>query len=715
MIQRTFPLRILVQTDMVGAIIGRSGSTIKSITQETKARIDVHRKEGPDQLEKVITITGAPDNCSEACYRIIEIIQNEKSAKYDGHSPNNRDITLKMLAPNNLIARLIGRGGVTIKRMMEQTSTKISISMNNITESTGEHTITVIGRLEQVLEAEKLISSKLRAAYTSDVNNSLQSMNQQPYLFNNVPLPYMPNPYAQTSILSSIVGPQSGHTNNNNTTVSRNLTMGSHQAHLPAPGVYPGAPGYLPIYPNINLPQAAPGLLGFNPVGLEIEKETVHIYIPSTMVGAIIGKSGSAIKEMIHTSGANIKVTTAPPVPLETTTNQTDDQEGETTDFNEDDKAQKSEPTESNSKEEAKNDVQENSESPSSSGPVGEAEPSTGPMRTPRKQHSNTQNDCQTLASLRKVTVVGYPASQYSAQCLIYRKISMEAGEGDISLMVEINVPSQYVGRIIGKGGSTVKQLQKATGTLIRLPDDKNGLSRPGAMNDNAETSTNIPETTVQITGKFEGSQTAQRHIRCLIRESPHSRHNTKTQTNRHEENNVAPANNNNAQIDSSSISNSHLNDNRNDDDSTPSDLNDKSTSLSSSSEATTAAGTTHEKQGTDNNNLNFSECNPPRIGSTNNKRELAEEKSQESPVSESSPVSNGDNDKADVVVRQQQQEQPNENLVSNNNTINDNLNSSKITVTDGASIKSKDHHKEDTSKRNELVENGESFVQVHN
>ena len=38
-----FPLRVLVSSDMVGAIIGRAGSTIRNITQQSRARVDVHR------------------------------------------------------------------------------------------------------------------------------------------------------------------------------------------------------------------------------------------------------------------------------------------------------------------------------------------------------------------------------------------------------------------------------------------------------------------------------------------------------------------------------------------------------------------------------------------------------------------------------------------------------------------------------------------------
>lgn len=36
--QTDFPLRVLVQSDMVGAIIGRQGTTIRQITQQTRAR-----------------------------------------------------------------------------------------------------------------------------------------------------------------------------------------------------------------------------------------------------------------------------------------------------------------------------------------------------------------------------------------------------------------------------------------------------------------------------------------------------------------------------------------------------------------------------------------------------------------------------------------------------------------------------------------------------
>jgi hypothetical protein len=113
---------ILVLSDMVGAIIGRSGGTIRQITQQSRARVDVHRKENAGALEKVITIYGNPENCSSACQKILEVMQTE------ANTTNRGEIPLKILAHNNLIGRIIGKSGATIKRVMEQTDTKITVS-----------------------------------------------------------------------------------------------------------------------------------------------------------------------------------------------------------------------------------------------------------------------------------------------------------------------------------------------------------------------------------------------------------------------------------------------------------------------------------------------------------------------------------------------------------------------------------------------------------
>lgn len=143
--QTDFPLRLLVASEMVGAIIGRQGSTIRQITQNSRARVDVHRKDNVGSLEKAITIYGNPENCTSACKRILEVMQQE------ANNTNKGEICLKILAHNNLIGRIIGKSGNTIKRIMQDTDTKITVSsINDINSFNLERIITVKGSIDNM-------------------------------------------------------------------------------------------------------------------------------------------------------------------------------------------------------------------------------------------------------------------------------------------------------------------------------------------------------------------------------------------------------------------------------------------------------------------------------------------------------------------------------------------------------------------------------------
>ena len=59
------------------------------------------------------------------------------------------------------------------------------------------------------------------------------------------------------------------------------------------------------------------------------------------------------------------------------------------------------------------------------------------------------------------------------AQYLIYEKLREEgfASGMDIRLTVEILAPTSQVGRIIGKGGANVREPQRLTNAMIKLPE----------------------------------------------------------------------------------------------------------------------------------------------------------------------------------------------------------------------------------------------------
>lgn len=361
--QVDFPLRILVSSEMVGAIIGRGGATIRTITQQSRARVDVHRKvDHMGSVEKAITVYGQPENCTTACQRILEVMEEE--AKNVGKS---EDMCLKILAHNNLIGRIIGKQGTTIKRIMEDTDTKITVSsINDISSFNLERIITIKGSIVNMSRAEAEVSSKLRAAYETD----LHAMAPQSVMF----------PGLHPAAMMSTAG------------------LSSRQQ------------------PARQLPHT----------------ETSYLYIPNTAVGAIIGTKGSHIRNIIKFSGSTVKI--APPEESEETV----------------------------------------------------ASAASEPVQ-------------------RKVTVVGSPESQWKAQYLIFEKLREEgfaAGQDDVRLTVEVLVPASQVGRIIGKGGQNVREMQRLTGAIIKLPEQGTALGE---------------ETSVHIIGPFYSTQSAQRRIRAMV------------------------------------------------------------------------------------------------------------------------------------------------------------------------------------------------------
>ncbi|TNM93005.1 hypothetical protein fugu_018407 [Takifugu bimaculatus] len=367
---RTFPLRMLVPTQFVGAIIGKQGDTIRNLTKQTHSKIDIHRKENAGAAEKPITIHSTPEGSSNACRTIMEIMQKEAiDTKF------TEEIPLKILVHNNFVGRLIGKEGRNLKKIEQDTGTKITISsLQDLTVYNPERTITVKGAIENCGRAEEEVMKKIREAYESDV----AAMNLQ-----------------------------------------SNLIPG---LNLNALGLFPsGTPGMGPSMSSVP-PPGAHGGYSFgqgNP-----ESETVHLFIPTLAVGAIIGKQGQHIKQLSHFAGASIKI---------------------------------------------------------------------APAEGMDPKH-------------RMVIIVGPPEAQFKAQCRIFGKLKEENFFGpkeEVKLEAHIKVPSFAAGRVIGKGGKTVNELQNLTCAEVVVPRD--------------QTPDEKDQVIVKIIGHFFACQLAQRKIQEIL------------------------------------------------------------------------------------------------------------------------------------------------------------------------------------------------------
>jgi len=57
---------------------------------------------------------------------------------------------------------------------------------------------------------------------------------------------------------------------------------------------------------------------------------------------------------------------------------------------------------------------------------------------------------------------------------MVFEKLKLEgfAGHDDVRLKTSLRVPKVVVGRIIGKAGKNVRELQRVTGAMVKLPED---------------------------------------------------------------------------------------------------------------------------------------------------------------------------------------------------------------------------------------------------
>lgn len=244
----TLPLRILVPGEFVGAIIGKKGQSIKTITTRCKARVDVHGKENNELPEKVISIYGHPENCTKACKEILQVMEHEALANVRG------EISLKMLTDDRYCGRLIGKEGRMIKKIREETGTKIVVT--NVQEMMTfypERVISIRGAVDNMVKAEAAIYSKLAEYVEQDIKMSSASNGVM-----NGGMPALSNGYYPLSAPNTVVNQS-----------------------------------YYPLYKS----NAHQPLI-----------EHCQVIIPNSAVGAIIGSNGSNIKQMMRDSGAFITV-----------------------------------------------------------------------------------------------------------------------------------------------------------------------------------------------------------------------------------------------------------------------------------------------------------------------------------------------------------------------------------------------------------------------
>ncbi|KAM3723589.1 Insulin-like growth factor 2 mRNA-binding protein [Dirofilaria immitis] len=470
------PLRIVVDARYVGAIIGQGGSSIREITKESKARcvVDVQRvaRDLTKNTEKVISILGQPEGCSKACTKILEVVRKEMEK--DNTIAQHPDIELKIRAHNQLVGRLIGRGGATIKKIMEETGAHIYVSNEPTLARDAyalmppyaasslygsdmsmhlERTVTVkASTMSIVSAAEQKISQKLRLSFEADVNSRIMFSSTSA----SATMPLITS-MGEASYLNTTAGVPS--TQYVRSTVGTTITGAGNTQQV----------------------------------------RTVHMWVPNNMVGALIGAKGAHIRSAIRLTGAQLRIEGGG-----TNKDKKDNKREGSNDKIDKENISASElvnkeMTEANERVNEQSKDENNSDEKQNGKKEGNVEKIPSPKLSKDK-------DKDMHAEERLVTITGNDPQQYKAQFWIYQRIAEQSCHymDEIRLCTEISVPSKLVGRIIGKGGQNVRELQRMTGAQVKIPDD--------AGDDEAQ-----KVTIVRVLGNFQSSQAVQARLALRV------------------------------------------------------------------------------------------------------------------------------------------------------------------------------------------------------
>ena len=242
-------LKVLVPNYVAGALIGKAGSTIAKMQSMFggSIKLSANRDFYPGTVERIVVLTGEVGQVCSLNQHIMEQVEETLKAGDKRQQDETRGEQTKIVLTNGAAGLLIGRAGATIKALQEATGSKINLTNRDDCVVHGERVLTVTGTMKQRTQACAQIIDKISQEPSNARNNNLRYLSSQ--------------------------------------IVAGNGGTGGHML----------------------VPQHGGAL---SPTHLTSRYNTlvnIQMEIPDIMVGAILGKQGQTVSEIIQLSGAKLK------------------------------------------------------------------------------------------------------------------------------------------------------------------------------------------------------------------------------------------------------------------------------------------------------------------------------------------------------------------------------------------------------------------------
>ncbi|KAG8385264.1 hypothetical protein BUALT_Bualt03G0023900 [Buddleja alternifolia] len=279
-------VKVLCPSNKIGRVIGKGGSSIKSIRQDSGARVEVDDPK-TNYKECVITVisTESPDDLKSMAVEAVLLLQGKINDEDDD------DVTMRLLVPSRVIGCIIGKGGSIINEIRKRTKADIRISKGDKPKCADENDelVEIFGEVGSVRDALIQIVLRLRDDVLKEREEGLNSSAGAESLYaggSSLPVP--------SGLRSMSSGGALGY--------EQRADNGSGLGLLSSSGYG---------YGSLSMGDNGYGSFSSHPSSLYSglpPPSTLEMVIPAHAVGKVMGKGGSNIDNIRKISGAAVEI-----------------------------------------------------------------------------------------------------------------------------------------------------------------------------------------------------------------------------------------------------------------------------------------------------------------------------------------------------------------------------------------------------------------------
>ncbi|XP_058191494.1 KH domain-containing protein HEN4 [Rhododendron vialii] len=314
--------RFLCPSDRVGAVIGKGGTIVRALQNETGASISVGAPvaECDERLITVTAMENPESRYSPAQNAVVLVFSRSMEAGaekgLDLSSSKGSPVLARLVVPSNQVGCLLGKGGAIVSEMRKTTGAFIRIIGNEQAPkcaSQNAEIVQITGEFVNVRDALYNVTSRLRDnLFSSRITNGAGTRSSSSVITEA-------SPYGRARDPSSLGLPTSvGVSHNSNL---HSLTYSMNQLGLSHHNDRPSSPSLWESQTVAGMDPRSIVDVGKGPTSIKggielgsggrsaiVTNTTVEIIVPENVIGCVYGENGSNLARLRQISGAKVTV-----------------------------------------------------------------------------------------------------------------------------------------------------------------------------------------------------------------------------------------------------------------------------------------------------------------------------------------------------------------------------------------------------------------------